>query len=220
MQDLGKSHRATCFARHRCRKVATRPYLSGACGDVMYTCDVHMRGVDRTDTMQAERLSSSKVTSRRVCISHGPVYRPGGSSGQCWHTSIDPLTTYELLSRIDPSTGQGSAGHYQLAIQTQPSMSVKSMGRVGYVLRWIPSGTALGYVSWGSELTRSNRAPATSQTQPSARARWLPTLCIESYSLLCFLRMLIPLFVWLPGHCAGPLGSSEQQSAAPIWSCW
>ena len=29
--------------------------------------------------------------------SHRPVYRPGGSSGQCWHTSIDPLTTYELL---------------------------------------------------------------------------------------------------------------------------
>ena len=31
----------------------------------MYTCDVHMRGVDRTDTMhmQAERLSSSKVKS-------------------------------------------------------------------------------------------------------------------------------------------------------------
>ena len=73
-------------------------------------------------------------------------------------------------------------------------MSVKSMGRVGCVLRWIPSRTALGYVSWGSELTRSNRAPATSQTQPSARAQWLSTLCIESYSLLCFLTVLIPLF--------------------------
>ena len=58
------------------------------------------------------------------------------------------------------------------------------MGRVGCVLRWIPSGTAAGYVSLGSELTRSNRAPATSQTQPSALAQWLPTLCIKSYSLL------------------------------------
>ena len=132
----------------------------------------------------------SSMAQLFTCISHRPVYRPG---------ICRPLPTCnsDVTKHVSQVNGSGWLRPEMDTLANRPG--VCQLGVRAHTLE-----------------SRSGHLPTAAQrARPVASDPMYRKLLVALFS-----ESAHTTFLWLPGHCAGPLGSSEQQSAAPIWSCW